>query len=204
MLVLLDAGHSGATTVGGSPLSMDSIALRTALAAANVSVLTSSTGPEVSFEDPKLEHGAFTKALLDAFDDPAAERQPERPDNPDPPRRLYRESRAHADRRQAASGNGGALRHNALRAKPIASVSRSVIDRPSRSMGLRRCQNRPAARALHDRRLREARVARARRREGRRFAMPMADEDHLAHDILVGRVWPPFSPRGMATSTVRG
>ena len=51
VLVLLDAGHSGATTVGGSPLSMNSIALRTALAAANVSVLTSSTGPEVSFED---------------------------------------------------------------------------------------------------------------------------------------------------------
>ena len=36
-------------------------------------MLTSSTGPEVSYETPELEHGAFTKALLDAFDDPAAD-----------------------------------------------------------------------------------------------------------------------------------
>jgi uncharacterized caspase-like protein len=35
--------------------------------------LTSSTGAEVSFEEPELEHGAFTRALLDAFDDPAAD-----------------------------------------------------------------------------------------------------------------------------------
>jgi hypothetical protein len=73
VLVLLDACHSGATTITGSPLSMDSTALRTALPAANVSVLTSSTGVEVSFEKPELQHGAFTKALLDAFDDPAAD-----------------------------------------------------------------------------------------------------------------------------------
>ncbi len=73
VLVLLDACHSGATTMSGSPLAMDSTALRTALAAANVSVLTSSTGPEVSYETPELQHGAFTKALLDAFDDPEAD-----------------------------------------------------------------------------------------------------------------------------------
>src|SRR5215469_992036 len=73
VLALLDACHSGATTITGTPLSMDSTALRTALAAANVSVLTSSTGAEVSFEQPELQHGAFTKALLDAFDDPAAD-----------------------------------------------------------------------------------------------------------------------------------
>jgi len=73
VLVLLDACHSGATTTDGSPLSMDSTELRTALAAANVSVLTSSTGAEVSYETPELQHGAFTKALLDAFDDPAAD-----------------------------------------------------------------------------------------------------------------------------------
>jgi WD40 repeat protein len=73
VLVLLDACHSGATTTDGSPLTMDSTALRTALAAANVSVLTSSTGSEVSFEEPELQHGAFTKVLLDAFDDPAVD-----------------------------------------------------------------------------------------------------------------------------------
>jgi WD40 repeat protein len=73
VLVLLDACHSGATTTDGSALTMDSTALRTALAAANVSVLTSSTGPEVSFEKPELQHGAFTKVLLDALDDPAVD-----------------------------------------------------------------------------------------------------------------------------------
>jgi WD40 repeat protein/uncharacterized caspase-like protein len=73
VLVLLDACHSGATSTNGSPLTMDSTALRTALAAANVSVLTSSTGAEVSFEEPELQHGAFTKVLLDAFDDPAVD-----------------------------------------------------------------------------------------------------------------------------------
>jgi uncharacterized caspase-like protein len=67
VLVLLDACHSGAKTTTGNPLSMDSTALRTALAAANVSVLTSSSGAEVSLETPELQHGAFTKALLDAF-----------------------------------------------------------------------------------------------------------------------------------------
>jgi WD40 repeat protein len=73
VLVLLDACHSGATTSNGLPLSMNSTVLRSALAAANVSVLTSSSGAEVSFEEPELQHGAFTKALLDAFDDPAAD-----------------------------------------------------------------------------------------------------------------------------------
>ena len=73
VLVLLDACHSGATTANGGPLTMNSTALRTALAAANVSVLTSSTGLEVSYETPELQHGAFTKALLDAFDDPASD-----------------------------------------------------------------------------------------------------------------------------------
>ena len=73
VLVLLDACHSGATTTAGNRLSMDSTALRTALAAANVSVLTSSTGAEVSYETPELQHGAFTKAVLDAFDDPEAD-----------------------------------------------------------------------------------------------------------------------------------
>jgi uncharacterized caspase-like protein len=38
-----------------------------------LSVLTSSSGPEVSYETSGLQHGAFTKALLDAFDDPAAD-----------------------------------------------------------------------------------------------------------------------------------
>ncbi len=75
VLVLLDACHSGATTMNGAALAMDSTALRTALAAANVTVITSSTGSQVSREDPEWQHGAFTKALLDAFNDPAADIQ---------------------------------------------------------------------------------------------------------------------------------
>jgi len=73
VLVLLDACHSGATTMNGTTLAMDGTALRTALAAANVTVLTSSSGSEVSREDPAWQHGAFTKVLLDAFNDPAAD-----------------------------------------------------------------------------------------------------------------------------------
>jgi WD40 repeat protein len=73
VLVLLDACHSGATTMNGATLAMDGTALRTALAAANVTVLTSSSGSEVSREDPAWQHGAFTKVLLDAFNDPSAD-----------------------------------------------------------------------------------------------------------------------------------
>jgi WD40 repeat protein len=73
VLVLLDACHSGATTMKGAALAMDSTALRAGLAAANITVLTSSNGSQVSREDPAWEHGAFTKELLDAFNDPAAD-----------------------------------------------------------------------------------------------------------------------------------
>jgi len=73
VLVLLDACHSGATTMNGATVAMDSTALRAALAASNITVLTSSSGSQVSREDPGWQHGAFTKALLDAFNDPAAD-----------------------------------------------------------------------------------------------------------------------------------
>jgi WD40 repeat protein len=73
VLVLLDACHSGATTMDGTALAMDATALRTGLAAANVTVLTSSSGREVSQEDPKWQHGAFTKVLLDALTDHATD-----------------------------------------------------------------------------------------------------------------------------------
>jgi uncharacterized caspase-like protein len=73
VLVLLDACHSGAATAAGSRLAMDSTALRVGLAAGNVTVLTSSSGAEESFERPEWEHGAFTKVLLEAPDDPDAD-----------------------------------------------------------------------------------------------------------------------------------
>lgn len=73
VLVLLDACHSGAAAMAGATLNMNSTALRMELAAANVTVLTSSSATEVSCEDPAWRHGAFTKVLLDALSDPAAD-----------------------------------------------------------------------------------------------------------------------------------
>jgi uncharacterized caspase-like protein len=73
VLVLLDACHSGATTMDGTAIAVDADALRTGLAAANVTVLTSSKGSETSEERESWQHGAFTKALLDSFNDPAAD-----------------------------------------------------------------------------------------------------------------------------------
>jgi WD40 repeat protein len=73
VLVLLDACHSGATTLDGSGKAVDAAALRQELAAANVTVLTSSGGREASLEDDAWQHGAFTRALLDALNDPSAD-----------------------------------------------------------------------------------------------------------------------------------
>jgi WD40 repeat protein len=73
VLVLLDACHSGATTVDGTALSIDQTTLRTSLAGANVTVITSSRGDQTSQEADTWQHGAFTKALLDAMSDPAAD-----------------------------------------------------------------------------------------------------------------------------------
>jgi hypothetical protein len=73
VLVLLDACHSGATSLDGSAKAVDATVLRHELAAANVTVLTSSKGAETSFEEDVWQHGAFTRALLDALNDPAAD-----------------------------------------------------------------------------------------------------------------------------------
>jgi hypothetical protein len=73
VLVLLDACHSGATTMSGETLTNNQDALKGALAAANITVLTSSSANEFSKEDEKWGHGAFTQALLDALGDPMAD-----------------------------------------------------------------------------------------------------------------------------------
>jgi WD40 repeat protein len=68
VLVLIDACHSGAVTGDGATLASNAELLRQTIAAENVSVLTSSSADEVSFEDAKYDrHGAFTKVLLDAL-----------------------------------------------------------------------------------------------------------------------------------------
>jgi hypothetical protein len=67
VLLLLDTCHSGAAT-GSAP---DAGALGRALKASRVSVLTSSSANQTSRERPEWGHGAFSKALLDAFHDGA-------------------------------------------------------------------------------------------------------------------------------------
>lgn len=73
VLVLLDACHSGAMTMNHAGITLDADALRIGLAAANVTVLTSSSGSETSQKRDAWQHGPFTKVLLDAFNDPAAD-----------------------------------------------------------------------------------------------------------------------------------
>jgi uncharacterized caspase-like protein len=67
VLVLLDACRSGAATLTGDAMIMDAALLRAALATTNVSVLTSSSGGEPSWEDPRWRNGAFTKVFLEAL-----------------------------------------------------------------------------------------------------------------------------------------
>jgi WD40 repeat protein len=67
VLLLLDTCHSGAAT-GSAP---DAGALGRALKASRVSVLTSSSANQTSRERPEWGHGAFSKALIDAFHDGA-------------------------------------------------------------------------------------------------------------------------------------
>jgi WD40 repeat protein len=64
VLVLLDACRS-AGLIGG-PLPAAEV-LKSALAASNVTVLTSSKADKLSREDETWQHGAFTKVLLDAL-----------------------------------------------------------------------------------------------------------------------------------------
>jgi len=59
--------------MNGTAIAVDVDALRTDLAAANVTVLTSLKGSETSEERESWQHGAFTKALLDSFNDPGAD-----------------------------------------------------------------------------------------------------------------------------------
>lgn len=67
VLVLLDACRSGAASADGASITLDATQLRTALAAANVTVLTSSSGKENSIEHEKWQNGAFTQVFLDAL-----------------------------------------------------------------------------------------------------------------------------------------
>jgi hypothetical protein len=67
VLVLLDACYSGGASADGSAQEVPSNVLSTALAAANVNVLTSSAASQASREDPRWQNGAFTEAVLEAL-----------------------------------------------------------------------------------------------------------------------------------------
>ncbi|MBP2291722.1 caspase family protein [Azospirillum rugosum] len=64
VLLLLDTCHSGA--VGGTR-APNAKALSAALAGSNVTVITSSSADQKSYESARWGHGAFTFALLEAF-----------------------------------------------------------------------------------------------------------------------------------------
>lgn len=66
VLLLLDACHSG-KIAENQPLAPNADVLRRQLATPNVTVLTSSSGTQVSLENPDWEHGAFTKVFLEAL-----------------------------------------------------------------------------------------------------------------------------------------
>jgi WD40 repeat protein len=67
VVVFIDACHSGAAA-NGAALVPDASGLAAITPDAKTVVLTSSTGTETSYEDPAWQHGAFTKALLEALD----------------------------------------------------------------------------------------------------------------------------------------
>jgi WD40 repeat protein len=67
VLVLLDACYSGGAARDGGARTAASAQLTQALAAANVTVLTSSSDSETSREDAAWGNGAFTKAVLEAL-----------------------------------------------------------------------------------------------------------------------------------------
>jgi WD40 repeat protein len=70
-LLLLDACYSGNVLAGAkqvAPPDIDMVAADLASTESGVVVFSSSTGKQFSMEYPELGHGAFTAALLEAFD----------------------------------------------------------------------------------------------------------------------------------------
>jgi WD40 repeat protein len=67
VLVLLDTCYSGGASLDGRAEPVASSTLSIALAAANISVLTSSSASQISREDARWQNGAFTEAFLEAL-----------------------------------------------------------------------------------------------------------------------------------------
>lgn len=74
-LILLDAchsGQSGADLLAAKAVNVEKIVQEVLNAEPGLTVMTSSSGKEYSYETPKWGHGAFTKAILEALE-PTAE-----------------------------------------------------------------------------------------------------------------------------------
>jgi uncharacterized caspase-like protein len=67
VLLLLDACYSGGASLDGRAREVASSVVSTGLAAANISVLTSSSASQTSRESAAWEKGSFTAAVLEAL-----------------------------------------------------------------------------------------------------------------------------------------
>jgi uncharacterized caspase-like protein len=67
VLVLVDACRSGGAMATGQALAVDATQLCAALVGPNVTVFTSSSAAQLSREDPRWGHGAFTTIVLEAL-----------------------------------------------------------------------------------------------------------------------------------------
>jgi hypothetical protein len=106
--------------MNGAGVALDADALRTGLAAANVTVPTSSKGTETSEERDEWLHGAFTKALLDALNDPAADINRNGLISTTGPANYLAIRVPMLTGREANAGNGGTVRHDGICQRVVA------------------------------------------------------------------------------------
>ena len=120
VLVLLDACRSAGLIDGAPGASL----LSSAVAAGNVTVLTSSKADKLSREDEAWQHGAFSKVVLDALSADDIGYRPERRDLHDGPDRLHGEAPGFADRRRSAAWRRAALPGRDFRRRLVKSSPR--------------------------------------------------------------------------------
>ena len=102
------------------PLAMDATALRTGLAAANVTVLTSSRGDQKSREDAGMAARGVHQGAARRAERSRRRHQPHRADQRDRPRELRRRTRGLAHRGKADARHGGPLRQHRVRRGAVA------------------------------------------------------------------------------------
>jgi uncharacterized caspase-like protein len=131
VLVLFDACRS-AGLIGGNTNALSAAdALKSALAANNVTVLTSSAADRPSREDDRWQHGAFTKVMLDALSSSADDIDTDRDG------RLHREAPAGADPRRSATRARPAFRGRHLCCRIVIQRFRNAHGREAKAPALR-------------------------------------------------------------------